>query len=64
MSADNKRICQTPEAHYRIHVKPDRVSVEVTNLPAGHLNEDDAVLLSDRIHDALEDVLRDLYPEA
>ena len=56
--------CQTPGAIYHIHIHNKSVGCEV-DLPVRlNLNEQEAQSLEDKIHDSMEEVLKDYFNES
>jgi len=58
-----KTPCQTEGANYKIEIGDDKVGVEVTLPFKLELSEDDAKLLEDNIHNAMELVLSKYFSE-
>ena len=58
------RKCQTPGAIFHISIHEDRVGCDVTLPMRLALNEDEAMKLEDKIHDAMEEILKEYFSES
>ena len=52
-----ERICLTPEAFYDIHIRPREVGVNVRLPMSLDISEEEAIMLENMIHDAMERIL-------
>ncbi len=52
-----ERICLTPDAFYDIHISPREVGVNVRLPMPLNLSEQEAIMLENLIHDAMERIL-------
>ena len=52
-----ERICLTPDAFYDIHISPREVGVNVRLPMSLNLSEQEAIMLENLIHDAMERIL-------
>jgi hypothetical protein len=59
-----KRVCKTPGAWFNIRIKPRSVGCDV-DLPIElDITEQRAIRLTDQIHDAFEDILKEFFDES
>jgi hypothetical protein len=56
--------CQTPGAVFHISIHERRVGCDVALPMRLELSEDEAVKLEDKIHDAMEEVLKEYFDES
>lgn len=58
------RKCQTPDAVYHISIHERRVGCDIALPMRLGLSEDEAMKLEDKIHDAMEEVLKEYFNES
>jgi hypothetical protein len=56
--------CQTPGAVFHISIHKRRVGCDVTLPIRLELSEDEAMKLEDKIHDAMEEILKEYFSES